>query len=604
MGWPAGVLRVPALLGVLLLTGPTEARRPNVVVFMADDLGWGDLSGHGNANLQTPNLDRLAAEGASFRRFYVQPVCAPTRAEFLTGQHHPRVGVSGVSQGRERLEAGCPTIADHFGAAGYQTAVFGKWHNGTQPPYHPLCRGFDEFYGFTSGHWGHYFDFWLDRNNRMVKGAGYAADDFTDRAIEFASAHRDRPFFAFVAFNTPHSPMQVPDRWWDAHADQPLGRRGSEPAREDPQHTRAALAMCENLDWNVGRLLDSIDRLGLRDNTIVVFLTDNGPNGHRWNGGLRGIKGSTDEGGVRSPLFLRWPGRVPADRVVSEPAAVIDLLPTLTALAGVPIADLEDLEDLEDLDGVDLSSWVVGAPPKEPLDRALFSHWSGQTAARRGQYLLDANGRLFDLSNDPNQERDISAAAPEVASRMASDIREWRRSTGVDQEAAAEPFTVGHPSLATTHLPVRDAEGRGAVVRSNRYPNCTYFSNWRAASDRVVWDIEVIEPGSYEAVLYASAPAEAVGTTVTLECGGLLESELRRSTNTSLLGADRDRVPRGEGLVMDFQPIRLGVIDLTSGRQELGLGLSDGRGRRDVAVWQLSLTRVADADGPSLEKAP
>lgn len=586
MGRWAGGLRVLGVFVTLSLGVSAVARQPNVLVFMADDQGWGDLSRHGNKNLQTPRLDRLAAEGASFRRFYVQPVCAPTRAEFLTGRYHPRVGVSGVSQGRERLDADCPTIADDFRAAGYATAAFGKWHSGTQPPYHPRCRGFDEFYGFTSGHWGQYFDFWLDQNSRMVKGTGYAANDFADHAIEFASAHRDRPFFALVAFNTPHSPMQVPDRWWARHAKQQLELHGSDPSREDVPHTRAALAMSENLDWNVGRVLDALDELGLRDDTIVVFLSDNGPNGHRWNGGLRGIKGSTDEGGVRSPLLIRWPGRIPADRAIAGPAAAIDLLPTLTALARVTIAEVDAL------DGEDLSSWLVEDQSKRSITRTLFSHWSGRTAARDDRYLLAANGGLYDLTQDPNQEHDLRAEAPEVAARLAAEVLQWRRSTGADHPADTRPFTVGHASQATTHLPVRDAEGRGAVKRSNRYPNCTYFSNWQSESDRVVWDLEVLEPGRYEALVYASVPDEAVGSALVLEGENRLEARLNRATNTSPLGADQDRVPRSEGLVRDFEPIRLGVIEMLQGRQELKLGLTNAGGCRELALWQLSLTRL------------
>lgn len=594
----AGGLRRVGVLLALLSGAAAEARQPNVVVFMADDLGWGDLGCHGNTSLKTPALDRLNAEGASFQRFYVQPVCAPTRAEFLTGRYHPRVGVSGVSQGRERPDPGCPTIADHFRASGYKTAAFGKWHSGSQPPFHPLCRGFDEFYGFTSGHWGHYYDFWLDHNNWMVKGSGYAADDFANHAIEFASAHRDQPFFALLAFNTPHSPMQVPGRWWDRHANQRLTQRGSEPDREDAAHTRAALAMCENLDWNVGRVLDAIDRLGLRDNTIVAFLSDNGPNGHRWNGGLRGIKGSTDEGGVRSPLFVRWPERVPRGRVVAEPAAVIDLLPTLASLAGVPISDPDSI------DGEDLSSWLVEDKPNRPLARTLFSEWSGRTAARNRQYLLAADGGLYDLERDPNQTRDLRLEAPDVAERLASEVQQWRRSTRACQQQDAAPFTVGHACQATTHLPVRDAEGRGGVGRSNRYPNCTFFSNWRSDRDRVVWEVDVLEPARYEATIYAAVPEKAVGSTVVLEAGERLASRLGRATDVTPVGPDRDRVPRAEGDVRDFQPIRLGVIDLRPGRQELLVGLSNDGGGREFALWQLSLTRLTGTESNSAPHVP
>src|SRR5882672_5871654 len=183
---------------VLLLSAgaaAADARRPNMVVILADDQGWGDLSVHGNTNLSTPNIDSLARDGALFDRFFVCPVCSPTRAEFLTARYHPRGGVWGVSTGGERLNLGERTIAEVFKAAGYPTGAFGKWHNGSQYPYHPNGRGFDEYYGFTSGHWGDYFSPPLEHNGRPVKGNGYISDDVTDHAMAFLEKNRDRPVF-------------------------------------------------------------------------------------------------------------------------------------------------------------------------------------------------------------------------------------------------------------------------------------------------------------------------------------------------------------------------------------------------------------------------
>src|SRR5512145_1394724 len=188
--------------------GPAwAADRPNVVVILADDQGWGDLSVHGNTNLSTPNIDSLAKDGAMFDRFFVCPVCSPTRAEFLTGRYHSRGGVWSTSTGGERLNLDEKTIADSFKAAGYATALFGKWHNGTQYPYHPNGRGFEEYYGFTSGHWGEYFDPPLDHNGRDVRGRGYITDDLTDRAISFLRRNvaAGKPSLCYLACNTPHS---------------------------------------------------------------------------------------------------------------------------------------------------------------------------------------------------------------------------------------------------------------------------------------------------------------------------------------------------------------------------------------------------------------
>ncbi len=232
------LLLIALALACLWPSPAGAADRPNVLIFLADDQGWGDLSVHGNTNLRTPHIDCLARDGALFERFFVCPVCSPTRAEFLTGRYHPRGGVFNVSTGGERLDLDEKTIADHFKAAGYRTAIFGKWHNGSQYPYHPNARGFDEFYGFTSGHWGDYFDPPLEHNGQPIQGKGYITNDLTDQAMAFLGKDRERPFFCYVAFNTPHTPMQVPDRWWDAAKDRELKLRspgsGARRAGHDP----------------------------------------------------------------------------------------------------------------------------------------------------------------------------------------------------------------------------------------------------------------------------------------------------------------------------------------------------------------------------------
>ncbi|MEM6978959.1 MAG: sulfatase-like hydrolase/transferase, partial [Planctomycetota bacterium] len=316
-------------LGIFALAGP------NVVVFLADDQGWGDVSHHGNTNLSTPHIDSLARQGASFTNFYVCAVCAPTRAEFLTGRYHRRTGVSGVSRGDGRLNIDETTLADIFQRAGYATGAFGKWHNGTQSPYHPNDRGFDEFYGFTSGHWGHYFSPPLDHNGARVRGDGYVIDDFTNHALDFIESHRDQRFFCYLPYNTPHSPMMVDDRFYEKFANHVISQRYRDSEKEDIPMTKAALAMCENIDWNVGRVLSKLDELGLADNTIVMYFSDNGPNSFRFNGGMKGKKGTIDEGGLRSPLFVRWPKRIRQGLEISQVTGAIDLLPTIAALAGL-----------------------------------------------------------------------------------------------------------------------------------------------------------------------------------------------------------------------------------------------------------------------------
>ncbi len=350
---------------LLVLASRIQAAPPNIVIFLADDQGWGDLSATGNQNIRTPNIDSLARDGAAFDRFFVCPVCAPTRAEFLTGRYHLRGGVRGVSTGQERLNLDEKTLADAFKAAGYATAAFGKWHNGSQWPYHPNARGFDEYYGFTSGHWGEYFEAPLEHNGQPVRGHGYVADDFTDHALAFIEQNKDRPFLCYLPFNTPHSPWAVPEKYWQRFKAKPITQRGLDGADETVDVTRCVLAMTENLDANVGRVLQRLDELKLSANTIVIYFSDNGPNSSRWNGGMKGRKGAVDEGGVRAPFFIRWPGKIKPGANVREIAGAIDLLPTLTKLAGV--ARVGD----KPLDGRDLSPLLLGASHDWP-DRMIF----------------------------------------------------------------------------------------------------------------------------------------------------------------------------------------------------------------------------------------
>lgn len=569
-------------------TAVAAEQQPSVLVMIADDQGWGDLSCHGNSNLSTPHLDALRQQGASFERFYVQPVCSPTRAELLTACYAPRFGVKGVTAGGERLDPTVPTIADAFQAAGYQTAAFGKWHNGTQAPYHPICRGFGSYFGFTSGHWADYFSPLLDRNGAITRGSGYLTDEVTSEVIQFVEQNRDRPCFALVAFNTPHSPMQVPDRWWHAHAEQTLVERGTLADREDQNHTRAALAMCENIDWNVGRMLAAIEQLGIAEQTIVVYLSDNGPNGHRYNEGMRGIKGSTDEGGVRSPLFIRWPGQVAAETVVKPLAGVIDLAPTLAELAGV------DLLEGPARDGVSLAKSIRGGT-QELGERTLFSHWNNRIAARSGDWMLDEKGRLYDLAADPNQTTNLASKRATAAARLLKEVERWRRQVLTANAQPKRPFTVGHSALPMTQLPIRDATSRGKVQRSNRHKNSTYFTNWTSTDDEIVWDIEVVTAGRFAATAYYTCPRADEGSQVELRWGQqACQAHVRPGYDPPLQAAKNDRVPRQEGDMKTFQPLELGEISLATGRGELTLRALQIPGQSVMDIRLLTLTRIDD----------
>lgn len=560
---------------------------PNVILILTDDQGWGDLSISGNTNLETPNIDRLAETGVTFDRFYVSPVCSPTRAELLTGRYHPRGGVYSTSAGGERLDLDEKTIADIFKAAGYTTAAYGKWHNGMQPPYHPNARGFDDFYGFCSGHWGNYFSPMLEHNGEIVKGNGFVVDDFTERGMKFMEKNKNRPFFLYLPYNTPHSPMQVPDKWWNKFEDKELGMLHREPEKEDVAFTHAALAMCENIDWNVGRIVDKVKALDLSENTIIIYLSDNGPNSWRWNGGMKGRKGSTDEGGVRSPMFLKWEGKIPSGKKVPEIAGTIDLLPTLIDLAGI------EFQPEKPLDGVSLKPLLAENNP-EWGERLIISHWAGKTSVRSQQFRLDNNGKLFDMENDPGQNEDISPKYPDITNQMIQAKNKWENEVlselpGIDERA----FTIGHPDYAFTQIPACDGMAHGNIKRSNRFPNDSFFTNWTSTSDSITWVAEVLADGDFEVEIYYTCPREDVGSAIELSfTGEKLTGKISEAHNPPLQGMEHDRVDRMESYVKDFKSLKLGQIHLKKGKGILSLKATNIPGKQVMEFRLINLKRI------------
>ena len=578
------------LILVLAATVSNAAERPNVVVILTDDQGWGDLSINGNTNLHTPNIDQLARDGARFDRFYVCPVCSPTRAEFLTGRHHARSGVFSTSAGGERMNLDEVTIADTFKAAGYKTGAFGKWHNGMQYPYHPNGRGFDEYYGFCSGHWGNYFNPMLEHNGQIVRGDGFVIDDFTNKAMEFIESAvnegNGEPFFAYLPYNTPHSPMQVPDRWWNRFKDKELGLHNREPEKENLPHIRAALAMCENIDWNVGRLLQKLDDLDIADNTIVVYFCDNGPNGSRWNGDMRGRKGSTDEGGVRSPLFIKWPGKIKAGLEIAQLSSVMDLLPTLAELAQVPLVNEKPL------DGSSLGQWLLGKVDV-PINRVILSHWRGRISARTPTHRLDHQGRLYDMVNDPGQRKDVSKELPQLTTELKQRVEKFQTEVVDGYDQLDRPFLIGHADYDYTQIPARDAVPHGNIKRSNRFPNCTYFHNWIAVEDKITWDVEVAHSGKYLVEVYYAVPKSDVGATIRLSLNGQeISARVKKAHDPPLVGSQDDRVRRQEGYVRYFRPMKLGTIELEQGRGELTLDAPNIAGDQAMELRLLMFTKV------------
>jgi arylsulfatase A-like enzyme len=581
-------MRFFCLLSIILAPLLATASQPNIIVILTDDQGWGDLSVNGNTNLSTPNIDSLAADGASFDRFYVSPVCSPTRAEFLTGRYHQRGGVYSTSAGGERLDLDEITIGDTFNSAGYRTAAFGKWHNGMQFPYHPNGRGFDEFYGFCSGHWGHYFSPMLEHNGTIVKGEGFVVDDFTDKAMDFIEASGEKPFFVYLPYNTPHSPMQVPDEFWDRFKNKEISMRHREPEKEDDLHLRAALAMCENIDWNVGRILEKLDQLDLAEDTIVMYFCDNGPNGSRWNGGMAGKKGSTDEGGVRSPMLIRWPSKIKPGTEVKTLGAAIDILPTLAEMTGVPLISEKPL------DGESLAPVLLGDKADPSLEeRIIFSAWKNRSSVRTPKFRLSTDGKLYDMEKDPGQFQNVAADHPEIHAALSTRLKEWTETMNKELGEDTRPFVIAHPGHDWTQIPARDGIPHGNIERSNKFPNDSFFSNWISTEDSISWEAEVAESGEFDVQIFYTCDPENVGSSLELSFGdSVLTGKVTEAHASPLLGGKEDRSPRVESYTQDWTPMTLGKNKLEKGTGVLTLKATGIPGAEVMDFRLLMLKRL------------
>jgi hypothetical protein len=337
-------------------------------------------------------------------------------------------------------------------------------------------------------------------------------------------------------------------------------------------------------------VLAKLDELNLAESTIVVYFSDNGPNGWRYSGGMKGRKGSTDEGGVRSPLFVRWPGRVKPGTKVSRIAAAIDLLPTLADLAGIPLASEKPL------DGRSLAPLLLGTPTDWP-ERMIFSHWNGKVSVRTDRYRLDDAGKLFDMLADPGQTRDVAGEQTAVAAKLSRAAADWRRDVLSELTRDSEdrrPFTAGYREFPSAPLPARDGVPAGNIRRSAPAPNCSFFTNWTSTADSIAWDIEVHTPGKYEAVVYYTCPRADIGATIELAFSTRsVQGKVTQAHDPPLLGAAHDRVQRqGESYVKDFAPLSLGTIELPAARGPLTLRALSIPGKQAMDVRGVVLTLV------------
>ena len=569
----------------------TNELRPNVLLILTDDQGWGDLGVHGNPIIQTPVLDEFAQNGVQVKNFYVNPLCAPTRASLLTGRYNLRTGTRWVSDGLENMSPEEVTLAEMFKSAGYTTGCFGKWHNGAHFPFHPNQQGFDEFIGFCAGHWNNYFNTTLQHNGEPFPTEGYITDVLTDEAINFIEDSGGEPFFCYVPYNVPHGPYQVPDQYFDKYYDQ-LDTLDNEAKRNK---LAAVYGMCENMDNNVGRLISALESHGVRDNTIVIFLTDNGPNGNRYNGGMRGIKGSTHEGGTRVPFFMQWPVGLPSASTVDGLAAHIDVLPTLASLCEIPLPDRE-------LDGMNLASTLLKANATIP-DRTLFFQQSGREllpergAVRTNTYRLvnypDYTG-LYNLLSDPDESDDLSQEFPQMFDSLRAVYNEWfeqMKMAAVDMTTIPVGFTEQNRAV----LPAHESYFSGNVTFKEGHGWAhDWLVNWSSPEDQIHWDIEVQSPVTYQVFLSYTVPEPQAGSVIQLRVGdNTLLDTLSAAFDPEYIPSP-DRIPRIEVYEKEWAKTLIGRIKLDSGSQTITLSAKRIAENQVAEVQGLILRKIND----------
>ncbi|MCR9252104.1 MAG: arylsulfatase [bacterium] len=540
---------------IACLSCKQEQVRPNVLIILTDDQGWGDVGYNGNDILETPNLDELAQESKVFDRFYVSPVCAPTRASLLTGRYHLSTGVSWVTHRKEVMRSDEVTIAEILKDEGYRTGLFGKWHNGKQFPQDPISQGFETFYGFKDGHLNNYFNPELLDGDNSVTPEGYITDILTEKAIEFIDSQED-PFFCYLAINTPHSPFQVPDKYFNKYQSKGLEDRLS-----------CIYGMVENIDDNVGLILNQLKKSKKLENTIVIFLSDNGPNGDRYNGGLKGIKSHIDEGGVRVPAIIKY------DKIgwndgkrISNMSTHLDLLPTILDLTGIERSDIE-------YDGISLKSVIENDYDD---DRKFYTHQVIRKfdtipgAVRTSKYLLALkpdSKELFDLQADPGQTQNIYDKESKLADQLEDDYFTWFKE--VTNKGIEPPkIETGHAQVEQILFPAQEIYTRfnldfyGKEGWSNDY--LIHFTDSSIAS----WQTNSVSVADYEILIKASGSSNSIGAKLN---GKEVLTKNIESPLSKIKLPSPDKVERGEVYAYQWPEISLGTMTLEPGVNEIGI---------------------------------
>jgi len=574
---------------LLLAANSFAAEKPNILFVLTDDQGWWDVGMRGNKDIETPNMDKLAAEGVDFTRYYAAPVCAPTRAGLMTGRYCFRTGLYNTRFGGDTLGINEITIAQVLKQAGYRTGCFGKWHLGKYAPYQPHNRGFDEFLGHYSGHIDEYdYPDQIVHNGKPVEGRRYVTELFTDAAIEFIETSKDKPWFCYVPLNAPHSPFVV----GTSHDGQPRGDLLINKYLKRGLKLREAriYAMIDIIDQNIGRMLKKLDDLKLTENTVVLFMTDNGGVSKHFKAGLKSNKGSIYEGGVRVPLFVRWPGKFPAGGKVEAQCSHVDLFPTFCELAGVkPPGDRK-------IDGKSLlpllkagkgkhhheyvyHAWDRYFPNKYNRWSISDERWKLACQVRTGEQATEKNWQLYDLKNDLGEATNVKKNHPEIVARLRKEFVRWFDDVTAGVEYKPVSIPVGHPKESSIEIQPSWATWHGEnITYLFRGYDWDTIEGWNQPGEHAKWNLDVINGGRYEVSI--SYGRSALG-------GGTLE--------ISVGDQSVECAPPATPTADVFERIHVGELTLKPGPAVLKVEVTKAHGPEVMRLNKIFLKRVGKA---------
>jgi arylsulfatase A-like enzyme len=493
--------------------------KPNVILILTDDQGYGDLGFHKNPDIKTPTLDAFASESIGLNNFYVSPVCSPTRASLLTGRYNIRTGVFDTFSGGSIMASSEITIAELLKDSGYRTGHFGKWHLGSNYPSRPQDQGFETSVWNTGGAIGNsgdpfnyykkdssYFNPVLWKNGKKYQSTGYCTDVWTDEAIQFIQDNRNAPFFMYLAYNAPHKPLQLPQAYYEQYKGKEINEEYYRNegfyvhgmTEKDKEDARKVYGMVTNIDDNLNRLFKELKKHKLYDNTIIIFMTDNGPAQYRYTGGFKGKKSLVQEGGIHVPFYIKLPKGMKKVKEINERFAHIDVLPTIANLCDIQInADL-------DIDGVSMVPYL-SAPISQNLERPLFFEWQRSYPEKYKNIAVIKNGfkligntqedalisefELYNLNEDPYEAEDIINKQLNVSNELKSEIDRWYDDIMRSPNIIDLPrIIIGNEQETTTILNRNEARG----IQEIRDQEAIHVS----------WDVLIENAGDYKVSCY------------------------------------------------------------------------------------------------------